>query len=74
MVQHVLDVNLNCVPVHVRSSLLHHGLFSRQYLLRVEDVEEVDRHEEGHRDVFPHGEGEVIVWVDHCVLTPEGKK
>lgn len=62
------------VPVHIRSSLLHHGLFSVQYLLRVEDVEEVDRHVEWHRHVLPHGVGHLIFWVDHCILTGEGEE
>lgn len=64
---------LNCVPVHIRSSLLHHGLLSFHDLLGVEDVEEVDRHVERHRDVLPHGVGHLILRVDHGVLTREGK-
>lgn len=61
-------VYLDPVPVHIGSSLLHHGLLSLQYLLGVEDVEEVDRHEEGHWDVPPHGVGQIVLWVDHRVL------
>lgn len=57
------------VPVHIRSSLLHHGLFSIQDLLRVEDMKKVDGHEEGHREVLPHGVGEVILWINDGVLT-----
>lgn len=59
----------HCVPVHIRSPLLQHGLFSFENLLRVLDVEEVDGHEERNRDVLPHGVGHVVLWVDHCVLT-----
>lgn len=61
--------DIGCVPVHIRSSLLHHGLLSLQDLLGVEDVEEVDRHVERHWDVLPHGVGHLILWVDHGVLT-----
>lgn len=56
------------LPVHIRSSLFHHGLFSVQYLFGVDDVEEVDRHEEGNGDVPPHGVGELILWVEDCIL------
>ena len=63
------DRSLGRVPVHIRSSLLHHGFLSIQNLLRVQDVEEVDRHEERHREVLPHGVGEVVLRVDHRVLT-----
>lgn len=46
-----------CVPVHIRSSLLQHGLFSFENLIWVQDVEEVDGHEERHGNVPPRGVG-----------------
>lgn len=75
--QSVLLFNLygsRCLPVHKRSSLLHHGLLSLQDLLRVQDVEEVDGHVERDRDVLPHGVGHFILRVDHCVLTRKEEK
>lgn len=63
-----------CVPVHIRSSLLQHGLFSFLNLIGVQDVKEVDRHVERHGNILPHGVGHVIVWVDGRVLTRQEKK
>lgn len=63
-----------CVPVHIRSSLLQHGLFSHENLIWVQDVEEVDGHEERHRNILPHGVGHVVIWVDHCVLARKGER
>lgn len=74
VLREILDVHLNCVPVHIRSSLLHHGLLPVQDLHGVEDVEEVDRHVERHRDVLPHGVGHLVLWVNHGVLTRKGKE
>lgn len=68
---HQMFFRLNGVPVHVGTPLLQHGLLALQDLLRVEDVEEVDGHEEGHGDVLPHGVGHLILGVDHGVLTRE---
>lgn len=56
------------VPVHIRSPLLQHGLLPCENLIWVQDVKEVDGHEERHRDVLPHGVGHVVLWVDRCVL------
>lgn len=55
-------------PVDEGAPLLHHGRLPGQHLLGVEDVEEVDGHEEGHRDVLPHGVGHLVLRVDHRVL------
>lgn len=63
-----------CVPVHVRSSLLQHWLLSFLNLFWVQHVKEVDRHEEWHRNILPHGVGHFILRVDDCVLTKHDKK
>lgn len=56
------------IPIYIWTSLLDHGLLPRQDLIRVEDVEEIDGHEERDGDVLPHGVGEVVLGVDLYVL------